>query len=493
MSEMATGRTMRNPTARGIRAAMRHAWIGALIVLLTGCGEGPAAAPDAGPGSCPRADPLVGGTPETDALADMPARCGQAAHTWLDDPALGSIVASSTALPRFSAAGLTSLAESQGIILPEMPRYEPALASITYVTQNRGTLVEATALVAWPRTLPVDAADPDLVLYLHGSSGYADGCGATRDIGSQILAAVLASLGWIVVAPDYFGLRGDGQPSGFAHPYLVGQAMAIASLDAARAAIGMDPGMRAGLCTSGRILVLGGSQGGHAALWVDRLAPYYARELDLAGTVATVPPANVLGQVQRSLTEVVPATRSSIVFFGLAPVWYGAGDRLSEIFVDPLDSTVTSQLMTGCEPGGPIRPNTLEEIFVPAILDAARRGELGTYSDFGCMLRENGVTTTSIARIGPSDPSYAILFILAGADPLVDPTIERRSAEALCAAGAPIQFIECEGAQHLQGTAWSLPEIVEFGRARLAGQVPPAGSLCNIGAAVRCRGTPAAE
>lgn len=484
--------TAANAMACGTRSQRARAlWIA--VALLSACGEPPGATPDAGGPECSRADVTVAGTAETDALADAPARCGQAAHVWLDDPSLGSITASATALPRFSAAGLADLAATQGIALPEMPRYDPSLASITYVTQDRGVLVEATALVAWPRNLPAGAPDPDLVLFLHGSSGYADGCGPTRDLGSQVLSAILASIGWIVVAPDYLGLRGDGEPTGFPHPYLVGQPTAIASLDAARAAIGMDPGLRGGLCTSGRVLVLGGSQGGHAALWAERLAPYYARELDLVGTVASVPPANVLGQVQRALTAVVPATRSSIVFFGLAPAWYGAGDRSGEIFVPPLDATVTSQLTTGCEPGGPINPTTLEEIFVPAVLEAAGRGELGAYGELGCMLRENGLTTTSIERIGPDDPSYAILFVVAGADPLVDPVIERGSAETLCAAGVPIQFIECQGAGHLEGTIWSLPEIVDFARARFAGEIPPAGSLCDLGAAVRCRGTPATE
>ncbi|MCZ7682922.1 MAG: hypothetical protein M5U28_30615 [Sandaracinaceae bacterium] len=462
-----------------------------LFSLLLAC-DGPATAVDAGSdagaaASCPRPSVLVAGSAETDALASAPARCGQPAHSWLRDPSLGSIVASQS-LTRFSAASLTALVESQGVTVPEPLRYDTSLASITYVTQDRGDLVEATALVAWPRGLPEDAPDPDVVLFLHGSSGYADGCGPTHDPGSQLLAALLASLGWMVVAPDYLGLRGDGEPTGFPHPYLVGQATAIASLDAARAVLGMDPSTRAGLCTSGRVLVLGGSQGGHAALWVDRLAPYYARELELVGTVATVPPADAVSQIQRALTELVPATRSSIVFFGLAPVWYGAGDRLSEVLAPPLDEEATAQLSTGCDPGGPYSPSTLEEAFAPALLDAASRGELASFGDFGCMVRESSLVHTSIARIGPGAPSYAILFVLAEADPLVSSAIERSSAEALCAGGAPLSFLECEGAGHLEGTTWALPEIVEFARARFAGEPP--GEPCSITAPVRCRGTP---
>ena len=57
-----------------------------------------------------------------------------------------------------------------------------------------------------------------------------------------------------------------------------------------------------------RVVFVGGSQGGHAALWVDLLAPYYAPELNLLGGVATVPPADLYGQSARALTSVVDAT-----------------------------------------------------------------------------------------------------------------------------------------------------------------------------------------
>ena len=55
---------------------------------------------------------------------------------------------------------------------------------------------------------------------------------------------------------------------------------------------------------------------GHAALWVDRLQPYYAPELELVGVVAAVPPADILGQMERALQSVVDATGNAAAFFG---------------------------------------------------------------------------------------------------------------------------------------------------------------------------------
>jgi acetyl esterase/lipase len=479
---------------------MKHALLFASVLTLFACDDtttqdagstdgGTDADIDAGPPlECPFAAVTVGGTSETDAIADAPARCGQAEHRWLRDESLGSVTAYSTSeLPRYTARTLQAIAESQGVLLPEPLTYDPSLVAITYTTQDRGALVEATALVAFPRNLPADAPPADVVLLPHGSSGYADGCGPTHDLGGQILAAVVASLGWVVVSPDYLGLRGDGTPSTFPHPYLVGQATAIASLDAARAVLRMDPAQRGHRCTSDRVLILGGSQGGHAALWAERLAPYYARELTIVGTVATVPPADALGEVTRALTMLVPASRSSSTFFGLASHWYGLGDRLNEIFVAPYDSEITAMLGMGCRPGGPVDPAALDELFVAPLLDAASTDMLSDYSNFGCMVQENGIPSTSIPRIAPSDPSYATLVVLGTDDDLVTTPIERNAVEGLCAGGMPIEYLECEGAGHLETTLWSLPEIIDFARARFAGETPT--DLCTIGAPVRCLGT----
>src|SRR5690606_13635294 len=120
---------------------------------------------------------------------------------------------------------------------------------------------------------------PELVLYLHGSTGFNDSCTASATAETRLLSSLLASYGYVVVAPDYLGLKNGGEPTGFLNPALVGQPTAIASLDALRAALRLAPEERGELCASPRFVTVGGSQGGHAALWVDRLAPYYAREL----------------------------------------------------------------------------------------------------------------------------------------------------------------------------------------------------------------------
>lgn len=460
-------------------------YLAVLTLLLAACGGDDAAAPDAGV-TCDVPAPIVAGTAETDALADDPARCGQPAHAWRRDDALGDVTDLG---PRtdYTADFLAAILDTQGVSLPTPPAYDVATRRITYTTQDRGELVQATAQVAYP-IVPV-GRDVDVLLFLHGTSGFTDGCGVTgEDPLYALVSAAVASTGYVVVAPDYLGLRGDGVPTGFPHPYLVGLPTAIASLDAVRAAVAMAPADRGDQCTTTRFAVLGGSQGGHAALWVDRLAPYYARELELTGIVATVPPSDLIAQTTRALTEIVDATGNTVAFLGSAPSWYGVTD-LSGAFVAPWDEDVPELLAEDCNPGDDIpTPAALSDVFVQPLLDAAAAGALADYAPFGCILAENGLPTTSVPRLATASGSYGILEVLSEDDELVHTPIERAAYEQLCDAGVPLDFLECAGAGHSDSTFWALEEILGFLEDRFDGVAFTPS--CTAAAPVTCSGTP---
>lgn len=445
---------------------------------------------DAGGGpSCAFPAPVVAGTAETDALADAPAQCGQAEHAWLRSERLGEVVSLGDS-ERFGRALLQGLSEGAGVDLPRPPAEDVQVRRYRYLTQDRGELVESTALLAFPEGRP-PGEEADVLLFPHGTTGFSAGCGPTSDTGSQLLAAVLASYGYVVVAPDFLGLE-YGEPTyGELHPYLVGQATAIASLDALRAAARLMPSERGGLCLPPRFVSFGGSQGGHAALWLDRLAPYYARELEHLGAVATVPPADLLGQVERALTEVVDATANTAAFYGTASFWYGHGERLDEVFAPPLDEDLPAALRSECVPGSFDDLTTLSEIYAAPLLDAVAAGALADYAPWGCMLVENGLTTTSVPRFDDDADAYGILVVTGETDPLVHTPIERESFRTMCEGGMPVRYLECEGAGHGEGTAWALPEILRFLEARFAREPFTRPRSCEPPAPTRCEGTPA--
>jgi hypothetical protein len=433
--------------------------------------------------------PLVAGTPETDPLANAPARCGQPAYTWLKSDHLGKITAHE-AQGGYTKALLETLLVGAKINVPLQLKYAVETHLITYVTQDRGKEVEATALVAWPSDVPEGTPPLPLLEVLHGTTGFKDGCGATADATLGALASAFASTGFIAVVPDYIGLKATPPATGFLHPYLVGQATAIASLDAVRALGQLPAEIRTGGArVSPRVAVIGGSQGGHAALWVDRLAPYYARELEIVGVAATVPPADMIGEGTLALTTLRNSTGNMVAFFGASSGWYGADKQLSTAFVAPYDTSVPTALGASCDPGDFLQNVTmLSEVFQPALLTAATGGTLDKVAPWGCMAEENGLTTTSVKRIQKDPASYGILYVTGGNDELVDTPTERVAYGALCKAGMPLHYLECQGSSHSKTTTWALPEILEFVQARLAGEAfTPA---CDATAASVCKGTP---
>ena len=459
-----------------------------LLLTAVACGSDSPMVVDALPNvdaaACPLLTAKVAGTPETNPLSNAPAACGAPAYIWRKDPDLGAITERG---PRttYSASQLAARASQNNLILPRVPVQDVALINVAYATQDRGARTTSSATVAFPSNL-ASGIRPPVLLLLHGTSGFRRSCGPTADSGAQLLGAIFASYGWVVVMPDYLGLESLGTDYPGPHPYLVGQATAIASLDAARAAIAVVSAEN--ICPIQELAVFGGSQGGHAALWVDRLAPYYAREFQLIGTVATVPPSDLVAHTNRALRNFVPASASTMATFATQAAWYGQSSKLDQVLKAPFVTTVPAALESSCEPGNAIEPTTLADVFTDSLLTHVASTSIATFSDFGCMMKESSLVDTSITRITPNSLWYGVLFVLGQADTLVDPAIERAAYDKLCAAGMPLKYLECEGASHTEATSWALSSIVKFLDER-KGHVPFT-KACTRPVAQRCPGTP---
>lgn len=450
--------------------------------LALGCASsdsnGSNGSPDAGPAACATAQPKV--------VNVAMERCGVPAYSWLDDPTLGD--------PQILGPTETISSSASGVVLAvgkvkNAEPHEVTVQQIAYRTQDRGKLLDATTLVGWPSDYD-QRTNLDIVLLLHGTAGFADRCAPSAGGDTRALAAALASLGYVVVAPDYLGLKGLGAPTGFIHPYLVAEPTALASLDAVRAAVKHLSNGKASVCANARFATLGGSQGGHAALWVDRLASTYAGELTHVGVVATVPPADLLGQSQRALTTWENASKNVAAFLGAASDWYGLKDKLSQVFISPFDVDVPKKMATECSPNLD-DPKALDKLFAAPLIEAGKsRESLQAYAPWGCLFETNGLTTTKVARPAPAYPGYGVLFVTGGSDALVNTPIERKSFETLCGQGMKMEYLECDGASHTQATTWSLPEITDFIRDRFAGKQPDAAKSCVLAAPSKCRGTP---
>lgn len=135
---------------------------------------------------------------------------------------------------------------------------------VAYWTANsRGQPVRATGMVVAPREA-IPPRPRDVLAWTHGSWGVATRCAPSLSPKFWTVSPGLegARRGYVVVAPDYPGLGGEG-----IHPFLAGEDTGRSVLDAVRAAREI-PGAAAG----SRFAVWGESQGGHASLWTGQIA-----------------------------------------------------------------------------------------------------------------------------------------------------------------------------------------------------------------------------
>ncbi|GAA0532670.1 pimeloyl-ACP methyl ester carboxylesterase [Rhizomicrobium palustre] len=129
-----------------------------------------------------------------------------------------------------------------------------------------------------PKGTPPKGGWP-LIAWSHGTTGYADVCAPSARPRSERDAKYLNDWlkdGYAIVATDYAGLGTPGP-----HPYLQYKSEGMSVLDSIRAVQAKFPEL------SRDVLTMGQSQGSGAALGAALIAPDYAPELEIKGTVAT--------------------------------------------------------------------------------------------------------------------------------------------------------------------------------------------------------------
>lgn len=166
-----------------------------------------------------------------------------------------------TLLNRISVADIAqaiSSARAAGERLPPVaPVYEVANHRLSYLTvDGQGRSVTASGLISVP-VKGVGARSP-VISYQHGTI-FKDAEAPSNHAVAGEVAVVLASLGYIVVAPDYVGY---GASRGAEHPYLLAAPSAAAVLDLLSAAKSWRRSQ--GLVDNGQLFLAGYSEGGYA-------------------------------------------------------------------------------------------------------------------------------------------------------------------------------------------------------------------------------------
>ena len=432
-----------------------------------------------------------GGDAEERAASELTRTlCGQTPYTWLSTETMGDIIAQEPK-PLYSLPidVVTALLADSGFIDVLDLRYDVEVLVLRHRTQDRGLSVETTALIGLPVLPDEEALSASTVAFLAGTSGFSEACAGSQSEGNALAAILYAAQGYITVLPDYLGKAGFGGDDGLAHPYLVSEAAAIATLDGIRAATQLVAERGGALSHNAQVFVWGGSQGGHAAYATERYAPYYAPEFEIVGGIATVAPSDLVGQTERALTELGPAAVGVLASCITLAEWHGMWDRIGEIVMNegamPLASSLRDQMQNICYPDlTALGVDTIEDAFTPAFLDAVQAGTWEGFEDWRCLFRENSTRHQSLERV--SDVPF--LSVLATNDELVNLEVERASHAVLCEQGYDLKTLVCDQASHTDGTTWSVREQFAWFHARMAGQ--PLEGACLLSSPRCCEESP---
>jgi alpha-beta hydrolase superfamily lysophospholipase len=300
--------------------------------------------------------------------------------------------------------------------------------------------------------VPPGAAPPGgrpVVVWGHGSSGLADRCTPSR---AGVMGAFgpwlggLLQQGMVVAATDYQGLGTPGSARTG-----IGLSAGRAVLDVARAARGLD-----GAGASGRVVLHGHSEGGHAVLWAAEMARSYAPELQVLG-VATSAPGAELAAGLKAAGSSGPATLTSGAML-LVVAW-------SDAYRVPLDALTPA----GRKAVGRVRSTCLEELAADPAIVAVRPTDLLTTPPWPALLARN--TPGHAATPAP-------IFLAQGADDdRVTPAVTRALVQRLCRLGDTVELRTYQDVGHFDLVEAASTDMAAWIGDRLAGR--PARSTCR--------------
>jgi len=447
--------------------------LGLLLVLAMGLAVGACSDDDSGP---PPIDP--GG-------------CGLTGYAWLPAGQVGEIIDDSEdALSPMEGVMVDGLVSVISDVLSPVP-YGARLFNVRYTTQHKGRSVEATGMIGVPWTPDGPAGKFPVVLFHHGTTGFTGHCSPSGLGGeNSLLVYLTASLGYVVIAPDYIGLDPRGADAD--HAYITFEQTAIGALDMVRAgrpfvADVVDTAVE----PTGPLVLMGASQGGHAVFATDLLAPYYAPEIDICCGVSMIPVSDLLGFAQHAVSDVNPGTPYLAAILASHNRWYEGTAPLSEVLTDASPLYVATSLPeamdTICDAGDVLDAATrIEEIFTPTFVTAVQEGDWDAIEPWSCYLRENSPATTSIPRVR----DVPLLVVFGENDNLVHTPTQAADFDTLCGQGYRLEYLECADAGHSDAALWSLPEQLAWVEDRLAGLPMDAALQCLRTAPVHCSAAP---
>jgi acetyl esterase/lipase len=340
------------------------------------------------------------------------------------------------------------------------PAALPGAAENLLILYHSSTLAGQDTAVSGTISIPVGrppAGGWPVLSWTHGTTGVADICAPSRDapghpshIYNQLADATLSQWvkrGYVVLKTDYEGLGTPGS-----HPYLVGASEARSTVDILLAARRLLPAI-------GRSwVVMGHSQGGHAALFTASLAPAWAPDLDLIGAVA-IAPAGGAHDLIAGLRDAPTPARTPVPTLGfLALVLIGAAAADHTVRVDQLLTPAALRLLAKAEIVG------IDDLLAPG--SAAPLVPAGVFrpdADLGPLLKVLAANDPAMLR-----PRVPVLIVQGHDDPIVARRSTDHIACSLRASGARLAYRRYPGRGHYDLIQAAHSENAQWIDARLA-------------------------
>jgi pimeloyl-ACP methyl ester carboxylesterase len=298
-----------------------------------------------------------------------------------------------------------------------------------------------------------------VVTWAHGFSGLADLCAPSKqpDIASGAASTsspagfgtvmpyvrTFLDAGYVVAATDYEGLGTPGL-----HPFLVGESEGRSVLDAARAA----RGLKAAAATS-KVLVLGHSQGGHAALFAGELAAAYAPELRVLGVAAEAPGVSA----EQTLPFVKGASFGNGFVVMATESFHAAYPQFDPAAVLTPDALAQAAVVD--EKCADDVSKTLSTLPEPALAHDP--------------LQIPALASILHANTAGNRPTAAPLLIVQGtADQFVPPFVTDGLVNIACATGDTVDYRKYAGADHGGVLSAAADDVVAWFADRVAGTAP---------------------
>jgi pimeloyl-ACP methyl ester carboxylesterase len=244
---------------------------------------------------------------------------------------------------------------------------------------------------------------------------------------------------YAVAVTDYEGLGETGS-----HPYLEPRTAAFNTIDAVRAMHNISPAM------SSRWVAVGYSQGGQAAWAANELNSYYGNDLQLQGSLALAPAANLTGTAD--LVRTASLTDEQRALFPMALIGFGRynPDLDADSFLHGGADYFREQL-SRCKPNdSQVPPRSQYTAVVPVpwqeVVDRLRdANDVKPDSPAAVAKLRDALRRVALPQ-GPLDKP--MLVIIGEQDPVVLPEWVQSAVARSCALGGQIEFLQVPDVDH---------------------------------------------